>query len=188
MLLTNRGIFPFTLTDIGLYLIEREINMGNFECDKPSKRQFESLLKDIFNNIKIDTPKNPKSRLDIFATAYTNDDRVLKTYAFELKERRDKYVSDYYGKDGDREGWIYERDKDNELFAAYENSGYTPIYVNLYPDGVIRIWDMSKYPEEYVLASEKTYSRHTVDDEGGRYKECKYTLMNRYGKEYRGYN
>lgn len=162
--------------------------MGNFECDRQSKRQFVRLLKDLFKNIEIDVPCDPQSHIDIFATALTSSGKVIKTYAFELKERWGRYVSDLYGKDNDSEGWIYERGKDNSLFNAYELSGYTPMYVNLYPDSVIRIWDMSKYPEEYIESGEKTYHRHTVDNEGGTYKEKKYTLMNRYGKEYRGYN
>lgn len=159
----------------------------DFRCDTKSKDDFVRLLNRIFKNIIIDVPEEETSRIDIYASAIT-EDRISKTYAFELKERWGDYTSDRYGKDGDKEGWVYEVGKNTALSQAAEQ-GYTPMYVNLYPDGVIRVWDMSKYPEEeMVIGEERTYRKHTVDDNGGTYRERKIMLWNRYAKDFERYS
>lgn len=151
-----------------------------FLKDKASKDLFVSVISELFaskgKEIKFDIPSNPESLIDIFATAGT------RTYAFELKGRRGRYVSDYYGCEG-CEGWVLEDKKFNELMDAFNLSGYTPYYVNVYPDGVIRMWDVRNVRND--RGKSKVWTRYTDAPSDERYEKSKIELFNKDGKEFR---
>ena len=153
---------------------------GKFSCDWETKQEFVSLIKVLFKdfNLTIDIPYDPYSPVDVYFTAYT-DTRTV-TYACELKERWD-YDSTSYGADG-QQGWVIE-DWKKEVLEEKKAEGYNPIYVNLYKDGIIRIWNLNDV-KDFGTTGVKNWRRHTVDDEGGTYRKSKLTLFNRDAKEY----
>lgn len=157
-----------------------------FECDGSTKDEFSSFLKAAFSAatcLVIDTPMDPQSPMDLYLTAKT--DYSAYTYAFELKERQYPYTSDKYGKAGQKGGWILE-DWKIENFKAAHSQGYKCIYVNLYPDGVIRLWNLDEAPDGVLewRGGERGYHRHTVDDEGGTYSKAKVELFNDWAKDF----
>lgn len=128
---------------------------GGFSCDRQSKYDFtastinrliqtmgDELKRVEFyeydnngNLVEFDSDKvNDQCRTDL--TYFVNGVRVDA----ELKERWGKYHSNYYGKEGDKEGWMLEIDKKEQVL----NKDGIAQYVNLYPDGVIRIWNLRK--------------------------------------------
>ena len=92
----------------------------------------------------------------------------------ELKERKynryiyakfgiiEPYNSDTYGdrNTGKREPWMLEKGKDYHLDGALEK-GLNPWYVNIYPDNVIRIWDMRTADKSSIIT--KTNKAVTID-------------------------
>ena len=125
-----------------------------FCCDRQSKYDFTAstvtYIKDKFTDRKayvvfkeLDVDGNlvafdsddsyDKSRTDLIM--FYNDVK----YVIELKERWGKYTSDYYGKEDDAEGWMLNIDKVEEL----NKIDAIPLYVNLYPDGVVRVWNLN---------------------------------------------
>lgn len=131
-----------------------------FKCDRQSKYDFTfSIANYLFNQlgkkgsvtfkeydkngnlVPFDTEYvDDKCRTDLvmFYTTSTNTQDVR--YEIELKERWKHYTSDYYGKEGDKEGWMLNIDKVEEL----NKKEGIPLYVNLYPDNKIRIWNLNK--------------------------------------------
>lgn len=130
-----------------------------FKCDRQSKYDFTaSVVNYIYNDLGkndatisfkeydkegnlVDFDSNvvdDKCRTDLvmFYSTSTTDAR----YEIELKERWNQYTSDYYGKEGDKEGWMLNIDKVEEL----NKKEGIPLYVNLYPNGAIRVWNLSK--------------------------------------------
>lgn len=72
--------------------------------------------------------------MDFVTSAWT------RRYAVELKERI-KYDSEAF------DLWFYNIPKDRWLQAA-KDAGCIPLFVNLYPDGKIDIWNLSKVESE----------------------------------------
>ena len=124
-----------------------------FSCDRQSKYDFTAstvnYIAEKYNNavivfkefdkngllVDFDSPdSHQQSRTDL--VMFIND----YCYVVELKERWGKYTSNFYGKDEDEEGWMLNKDKVTEL----KRLSAIPLYVNLYPDGVVRIWNLDK--------------------------------------------
>lgn len=153
------------------YLVE-----GGYECDRQSKYDFTAstvaYLCEIYGNkvksiifkefdahgneVEFDSPYScVESRTDL--VMYYND----HPYVIELKERWGGYHSNYYGKEGDKEGWFLNIQKKIQLL---DQKWAIPLYVNLFPDGVIRLWNLRKitdFPEH-----NHTIGIKTVEDKG----------------------
>ena len=158
-----------------------------FECDESTKAEFSNFIKAVFSActcLVIQTPADPQSPIDMYLTASTESGSF--TYAFELKERQYPYLSDRYGCEGQDDGWVLE-DWKIKNFKDAEAAGYQAVYVNFYPDDIIRIWNLSKAPEGALerRGGNRTYHRHTVDDEGGTYSKAKVELFNDWAKDFR---
>lgn len=144
-----------------------------FCCDRQSKYDFTAstvtYIKDKFtdrkayvvfkemdadgNLVAFDSDESyDKSRTDLIM--FYNDTK----YVIELKERWGKYTSDYYGKEDDAEGWMLNIDKVEEL----NKIDAIPLYVNLYPDGVIRVWNLDKISDFQTI--NKNIHKTTVAD------------------------
>lgn len=115
-----------------------------------------------------------KSRLDI-GMKFTKSG-IPHYYVFELKERWGEYVSYKYGEE-DKEGWMYNQPKDSVLKKA-KGYGMIPCYVNLYPDEVVRCWNIGKIKEFGHIT--KTYNKYNVV-ESEVMKQDRLTLMNDQG-------
>lgn len=157
-----------------------------FSCDESTKAEMAAFIKAVLTGctcLVIDNPQDEQSPMDLYLTAHTSHSAY--TYAFELKERQYPYLSDKYGGKG-QEGWVLEDVKISNFKKAVSN-GYAVCYVNLYPDNVIRIWNLCKAPEGALdyRGGEKEYKAHTVDDEGGKYKKSKVEIFNDWAKDYR---
>lgn len=153
---------------------------GNFNVDKDSKELFAKIMDTLFWRTITDIPEDTVSPIDIFMTGLTSNGKI-KTYAIELKNRKENeaegirgYKSTDYGTSAKTEGHIIEDRKVSNLEEA-TNSGYTPIYAMFFDDDVLAVWDLSRMPEGWKdrRDSEKTFHRHTVDKEGGKYREAK---------------
>lgn len=166
-----------------------------FECDWQSKCDFTASTlaywtskypddeltfysSDIDGNPVHFNSGNPQSHLDIFIVV-EHKGKELR-YACELKERSYKYPSDYYGEEG-KEGWMYNVEKDGFLKKS-EKKGWIPLYVNLYPDKKIRVWNISKIDSYGEV--DKKIKRIEIYDFSERVKQHRLTLMNNQGKTY----
>lgn len=157
-----------------------------FKCDRQSKYDFTASTvsflsqwagnKDVCvvfkeqdadgNLVEFDSPDSfEKSRTDLIM--FINN----QPYIVELKERWGKYHSDYYGKEG-QEGWMLNIDKVNELSKI----DGIPLYVNLYPDGVVRLWNLNKVTDFHTIT--KNIHKTTVMDSEVK-KQDRYELFNK---------
>lgn len=122
-------------------------------------------------------PSVPENEhLDVYIDLRSKNTHII--YACELKERWGDYVSTYYGKDGQEKGWMYNPEKKRWLEDQIDN-GYIPLYVNLYPDQKIRIWNILNI--EVGEAREFDVPNSTVEPEKGRAKKKRYELWNNQG-------
>lgn len=168
--------------------------MNPFECDRQSKYDFTASTVSYFAEryagkdvsvrfmewstdhstlVPFDSEESDScSRTDLcmeFTSGVTTT-----TYNIELKERWGKYVSDYYGEDG-KEGWMLNIEKDSVL----KHSFGLPLYVNLYPDGKIRLWNLDKVGGEYGKVTKPIHKYTVIDSEVKQ--QDRYTLMNNQG-------
>lgn len=170
------------------------LHKDKFSCDRQAKYDFTASTVAYFDSlytsyslefyefdkdnhfIEFDSAcSSEHSRLDLgMKLSIAGKDDVY--YVFELKERWGKYVSTLYGEEG-QEGWMYNQPKDEVLRKASE-SGCIPIYVNLYPDGVVRIWNLNKVTEVGHIT--KTYNKYNVVASPMMVQE-RLTLMNKQG-------
>lgn len=148
---------------------------GGFSCDRQSKYDFtastvsylsskyedkeiELKFKELDENgVEVDFDNcnsYDKSRVDLIM--YFNG----KKYVIELKERWGKYTSSFYGKEDDVEGWMLNIDKVQEL----NKLDGTPLYVNLYMDGKIRIWNLNKI-DDYQTITKFIHKTTVLDSE-----------------------
>lgn len=156
----------------------------NFEWDREYKIKFCHMFKKKFENkgaqIVFDIPDDPQSRIDIYATAITIDNRVI-TYAIELKDRGDyKWNSDF----AKTEGWVIEDDKLQSGEDAMDISGYTEfVYANIFhlPTPKVAIWN---YPFSFAKIPEKEYHKTTVGKNDSTYRKEKKGLLNKDAKWY----
>lgn len=187
------------------YIVE-----GGFTCDKQSKDDFIASTTaywseqapqytlswygaDVYEgeiNLTELGKESDQSRLDLAMVA--SNDNYSITYVFELKERWNQYTSTYYGNEPEEgctptyhnEGWVYNMEKDSVLSLA-STQGFVPIYVNLYPDGVIRVWNINKINKTEMGYVEKDIKRRNVEVDSPKVKQGRYTLMNKQGKTYK---
>ena len=169
--------------------MEYKVKNG-FSCDRQSKYDFTAstvtYIKDKFidrkayvvfkeldadgNLVNFDSDDvSQVSRTDLIM--FYNDVK----YVIELKERWGKYTSDYYGKENDAEGWMLNIDKVDEL----NKIDAIPLYVNLYPDGVVRIWNLDKISDFQTIT--KNIHKTTVVDSEVR-KQDRYEVWNKDSK------
>lgn len=169
---------------------------GNFKCDKNSKDYFISQIIDYvnattpewtvswygvntignrditgFEKVQLGT-EDRTSRTDLIMELRKGS--RVKSYMIELKERWEKYDSDSLGCKG-QEGWIYNIDKDRVLrFAATQ--GYIPLYVNVYKDGIVRIWNILKV--KHIEEVEKPIKLQNVVENSPRVPQKRYMIWN----------
>lgn len=153
-----------------LEFIEKE----GFSCDRQSKYDFtastinyiiqttenkdiEIVFKEFDENGKLipfDSDKSSTTSDSDLVMFYNNH-----PYLIELKERKGIYTSEFYGKEGDKEGWMLnikkEKDLQNQKWAI-------PLYVNLFPDGIIRLWNLNKIKINKDKKLEKNINEYTV--------------------------
>ena len=147
---------------------------GGFSCDRQSKYDFTAstvaFLSEWAKNkdlLIVFKEEDKNGALVDFDSEISNDkcrtDLVMflngYPYIIELKERWGKYNSTYYGKEGDKEGWMLNIDKYNVLKSKKDA---IPLYVNLYPDGQVRIWNINKIDELNTIT--KNIGTYTVMD------------------------
>ncbi|MEE1226331.1 MAG: hypothetical protein UHM08_04410 [Bacteroidales bacterium] len=153
------------------YLVE-----GGYECDRQSKYDFtastvnylcevygEKVKSIIFK--EFDVHGNQVEFDSIYSDSESRSDLVMYynniPYLIELKERWGGYHSNWCGKEGDEEGWFLNIPKKEQLL---NQNWAIPLYVNLYPDNVVRLWNLRQindYPEH-----NHTIGIKTVEDKG----------------------
>lgn len=173
---------------------------GNFTIDRESKNDYTAstvaYLNENYPNITGITFYEPDedgdlvpygdwrasttAHIDIVADLSWDGGNV--TYSAEIKERWGNYTSDFYGKDGQNKGWVYNIEKDGWLEKEC-SLGRIPIYVNLYPDGVIRVWNINKIDKSHhtTLPIKKIHT----DPDSPRVEQERIELWNRDGKTYK---
>lgn len=160
---------------------------GGFSCDRQSKYDFTASTVSFLSGWVGDKKANvvfkeynadgeeiefdsydsyDKSRTDL--VMYFNDTK----YVIELKERWGKYCSSFYGKDSDAEGWMLNIDKVAEL----NKIDGIPLYVNLYPDGYVRLWNLNKISDFHTIT--KNIHKTTVMDSEVK-KQDRYEVWNK---------
>lgn len=177
-----------------------------FECDKESKEQFINSTTAFWRQeapqfelkwYGVNTTLNEDNEIvDYTLTSLGKEDSTSRLdlamvassqgieipYIFELKERSWKYPSDKYGNEG-QEGWMYNMEKDSVLRLAKEKN-FVPIYVNLYPDNLIRIWNIGKINQTELPVIEKAIKKQTVIEDSPKVEQKRYTLTNKQGTTY----
>ena len=167
---------------------------GGFECDKQSKYDFTAstinylqekyydkdmtvVFKELDkygNIVEFNSPyANPQSRTDLIM--FFNG----VAYSIELKERWGRYTSNYYGEEGCKEGWMLNIDKEEEL---KKNKNYIPLYVNLYPDNVVRTWNLNNI-KHYSTITKDICKTTVVESE--KKTQNRYELWNKDGKSFK---
>lgn len=165
----------------------------DFNCDRQAKNDFTAstanYLKEKnwdFAYFESDTEGNLvpygspdadiHSHMDLYIVLYSGCTAV-KTYAVELKERWGRYVSTAYGGDG-QEGWMYNIPKDG-YFKTEEKKGRTPLFCNLYPDGVLTIWNISRITPSSVII--KDIKGINIDPDSPKRPQQRLQLYNKDG-------
>lgn len=159
----------------------------NFKCDRQSKLDYTAStiyylmlkmgdkLKSVEfyeydkegNLVEFDSPlAYEQSRTDL--ACFINGKRVNS----ELKERWQPYNHQSYGKDEDKEGWMLNIDKVDEL----KKIDGIPLYANLFEDGWVRVWNLNKVPQPTTIT--KNIAKTTVI-KSKKIKQDRYQLWNR---------
>lgn len=127
-----------------------------FNCDRQSKYDFTASTVNYISELyhgkditivfkEIDGDGNLVEFDSVDSSSTSRTDLIMFFndigYNIELKERWGKYHSNYYGKEGDKEGWFVNIEKYDVLM---KDKKYIPIFANLYPDGVVRLWNLNK--------------------------------------------
>ena len=99
-----------------------------------------------------DNDADPCSRVDLFLKYGEN------IYVIELKERRIPSDNVHFITSGS----FYNYEK-NEVFQEYKEQGYIPLFADLYPDGVIRVWNMGRINASELASAATSIRRWTVD-------------------------
>lgn len=161
---------------------------GGFSCDRQSKYDFSastvSYLSRLYPNKDISVVfkefKDDGTLVDFDSnesSTVSSSDLVMyfnnQPYIIELKERWGKYTSDCYGKDGDKEGWMLNIEKQQSLTSQ---NWAIPLYVNLYPDGVVRLWNLNKINNYNTI--NKDISEKTVMESNKR-NQNRYEVWNK---------
>ena len=181
--------------------METYSNGLSYDCDIPSKYATTATCEYYFNSTnstwtgrtyweRTETGKlvpfgsenvNRTDRLDIFIRL-ENGKKVLWC-ACEIKERWGVYVSDYYGKEGQDKGWFLNIDKDS-ILREYSDRGFCPLYINLYPNGKTRIWNLWKVNKIIDIETTRTSAlikKQNINPDSERVLQNRYQLWNNWG-------
>lgn len=145
---------------------------SNFECDRPAKNDFTASTVQYLERTGHRAPvsfyeENTYGTLVPFgspeASPYAHIDVYMQYgnawYAIELKERTG------YNSNNSKimeEGTYYNYEKDKVLKESMKN-GFIPLFVDLYPDGVIRVWNVSSIDIAELAVETTSIRRYTVD-------------------------
>ena len=164
---------------------------GGYSCDRQSKYDFTAstvsyLCAAYGDKVKsiifkeFDKYNNLVEFDSKYASTTSRSDLVMyyngKPYIIELKERWGIYTSNFYGKEDDEEGWMLNIPKKEELLGQ---NWAIPLYVNLYPDNVIRLWNLNKI-EEYNTIN-KVINEKTVEESQKKLQD-RYEVWNKDSK------
>lgn len=178
--------------------------MLNFNCDRPSKDVFTATTYHLITaNTKYSAytsvtfyerdedeklvpygqgKENEKDHIDVFIIL-KSDTETIKI-ANELKERWGRYVSDFYGKEGDEAGWVLNIPK-NYWLLEMAKKGWIPWYTNIYPDGIMRIWNLNKIILTEDTVTELPIKQVNIDPDSPRIMQPRQQLWNSQGKAYK---
>lgn len=123
-----------------------------------------------------------QDHIDIFIILKSDTETVK--IATELKERWGIYVSDFYGKDEQDKGWVLNIPKDYWLMEMAKE-GWIPWYSNLYPDGVLRIWNLKNIILTEDTLTELPIKKVNIDPDSPRIMQTRQQLWNRQGKTFK---
>ncbi len=176
----------------------------DFNCDRPSKDVFTATTYHLITaNTKYSAytsitfyerdedgklvpygqgKENEQDHIDIFIVL-KSDTETIKI-ANELKERWGIYVSDFYGKDGQDKGWVLNIPK-NYWLLEMAKDGWIPWYSNIYPDGVLRIWNLNNIILTKDTLTELPIKKVNIDPDSPRIMQTRQQLWNRQGKAYK---
>lgn len=165
---------------------------GGYSCDRQSKYDFTAStvchLSKLYPNKEISVVfkefnKEDGSLVDFdsnLSSTVSPSDLVMffndQPYIIELKERWGKYTSDRYGEEGDEEGWMLNIEKHQSLTTQ---KWAIPLYVNLYPDNVVRLWNLNKINSYNTI--NKNIPKYTVV-ESDKKNQDRYEVWNRDSK------
>lgn len=124
---------------------------------------------------------NRQDRLDFFIRL--EDGTRVRWCACELKERWGIYTSDYYGRQYQLEGWFLNIEKD-DILNIYAEQGFCPLYINIYPDGKTRIWNLWKVNKLANLKDTETSAeikKQNINPDSERVLQNRYQLWNDWG-------
>lgn len=149
---------------------------GGFSCDRQSKYDYTASTVNYIKNKmtgrtvvvifkEIDKDGNEVEFDSVYSDEQSRNDLIMyyngTRYVIELKERLNpKYHSEYYGKEGDKEGWMLNIEKYHYL-KNYKNA--IPLYGNLFLDGWVRIWNLDKIDNNFNIIT-KPINKYTVKD------------------------
>ena len=145
--------------------------MLNFNCDRPTKDDFTASTivylrskgykkavgfyeeDGIGHLVPYGSPcASTTARVDIYML-YGD-----KMYAIEIKGR--SFRSDYPQIVASGSFYNYEKD---DVLQNRKDLGYIPLFVDLYTDGVIRVWNMAKIALSGLQTTEKMIKTTTID-------------------------
>lgn len=96
---------------------------------------------------------NPYDRVDVFFTAGTTP------YAGEIKFRSYPSTKEFFT----TEGVVLEKHKYDDMKTIQHLSGYTPLYIHIFSDGVVALFDLSSGNPTWIEEVNK-YERTTMGD------------------------
>lgn len=137
------------------------MNKFQIKDKKGQNKAIEQLVKILSGaTLNIEQHYIDKATVDIMITATTKN--CERYYAIEAKDR--EYNSSKYN------DWFLELHKKNELLKKY-GYGYTPLYLNTFPDNKIIIWDLSKIDWDKIKIEKKYLPVTTVENRGNVLKD-----------------
>lgn len=167
----------------------------NFNCDRPAKNDFTASTYDYltkhfpqytgisYYEADDDGDLVPYGDWRASSTAHTDLYMELSStartimYAIELKERWGRYISTYYGEEG-QEGWVYNYEKDGWLMDEAEK-GCIPLFCNEYPDNKMTIWNILKVDKSHSI--QKSIKKVNIDPNSERRVQDRIQLWNKDG-------
>lgn len=94
------------------------------------------------------------SRVDVLFTAGTQE------YCGEIKYRSYPSTTSFF----EKEGCVLEKTKYDNMKALQDEYGYTPVYIHIFSDKVIAMYDLTDHNEPTWVEEEKKYGKTTMAD------------------------
>ena len=157
----------------------------NFDCDRPAKNDFTASTlnywreKGANGDLKFfemtsantlvpygDERAFPQSRFDVYICY---EGQVW--YAVELKERNIPHDYSLTVTEG-----AYMNPEKRELIQPLKDKGYTPIWCELYVDGIIRIWNLSTIDVNTLQTKESRIKKINIDPNSHKQQQLRYLL------------